>query len=136
LAKVVLGTALQEPLVDVHPLTVLGWLGLVITALNLMPAGQLDGGRIVQAIYGRRVAGRTTVVTLILLALVSLANPLSLYWAALILVLQRNLERPCLNDVTEPDDARAAIGLLTLFLALAVLMPLSPSLAGRLGIGG
>ncbi|QQE66808.1 site-2 protease family protein [Leptolyngbya sp. BL0902] len=136
LAKAVLGSALQEPLVDVHPLTVFGWLGLVITALNLMPAGQLDGGRIVQAIYGRKTAGRTTVITLILLALVTLANPLALYWAAIILILQRNLERPCLDDITEPDDARAALGLLALFLALAVLMPLTPSLAGRLGIGG
>ena len=113
-----------------------GWLGLVITALNLMPAGRLDGGRVVQAIYGRKIAGRTTVITLILLALVSLANPLALYWAALIVVLQRNLERPCLDDLTEPDDTRAALGLLGLFLALAVLIPLSPSLAGRLGIGG
>jgi membrane-associated protease RseP (regulator of RpoE activity) len=136
LAKVVLGQALQQPLVDVHPLTILGWLGLVITALNLMPAGQLDGGRIVQAIYGRKTAGRTTIITLIILALVSLANPLALYWAVLILVLQRNLERPCLEDITEPDDARAALGLLGLFLALAVLMPLTPALAGRLGIGG
>lgn len=136
LAKAVLGSALQEPLVDVHPLTIFGWLGLVITALNLMPAGQLDGGRIVQAVYGRKTAGRTTVITLILLALVTLANPLALYWAAIILILQRNLERPCLDDITEPDDARAALGLLALFLALAVLMPLTPSLAGRLGIGG
>jgi membrane-associated protease RseP (regulator of RpoE activity) len=135
LAKAVLGSALQEPLVDVHPLTVFGWLGLVITALNLMPAGQLDGGRLVQAVYGRKTAGRTTVITLILLALVTLANPLALYWAAIILILQRNLERPCLDDITEPDDARAALGLLALFLALAVLMPLTPSLAGRLGIG-
>jgi membrane-associated protease RseP (regulator of RpoE activity) len=135
LAKGVLGTALQEPLVDVHPLTVFGWLGLVITALNLMPAGQLDGGRIVQAVYGRTTAGRTTIITIILLALVSLSNPLALYWAVLILVLQRNLERPCLNDITEPNDARAALGLLALFLALSVLMPLTPSLAGRLGIG-
>ena len=136
LAKVVLGQTLQQPLVDVHPLTIFGWLGLVITALNLMPAGQLDGGRIVQAIYGRKTAGRTTIITLIILALVSLANPLALYWAVLILVLQRNLERPCLEDITEPDDARAALGLLGLFLALAVLMPLTPALAGRLGIGG
>jgi membrane-associated protease RseP (regulator of RpoE activity) len=136
LAKAVLGSALQEPLVDVHPLTIFGWLGLVITALNLMPAGQLDGGRIVQAVYGRKTAGRATVITLILLALVTLANPLALYWAAIILILQRNLERPCLDDITEPDDARAALGLLALFLALAVLMPLTPSLAGRLGIGG
>ena len=135
LSKVVLGSALQEPLVDVHPLFIIGWLGLVITALNLMPAGQLDGGRIVQSIYGRKTAGRTTVFTIIVLALVSLVNPLALYWAALILVLQRNLERPCLNDLTEPDDARAALGLLALFLMLATLLPLTPSLAGRLGIG-
>lgn len=136
LARVVLGNTLQQALVDVHPLVIIGWLGLVITALNLMPAGQLDGGRIVQAIYGRRTAGRTTFFTLIVLALASLINPLALYWAALILILQRNLERPSLNDLTEPDDARAALGLLALFLMLATLLPLTPSLAGRLGIGG
>ncbi|MEM9002375.1 MAG: site-2 protease family protein [Cyanobacteria bacterium P01_F01_bin.86] len=135
LAKVVLGSALSEPLVDIHPLTILGWLGLVITGLNLLPAGQLDGGRIVQSIYGRKIAGRATVITLILLAIISLANPLTLYWAALILFLQRNLERPAQNELTEPDDARAALGLLALFLTLATLMPLTPSLAGRLGIG-
>lgn len=135
LAKSVLGSALAQPLVDVHPLTLIGWLGLVITALNLMPAGQLDGGRIVQAIYGRKVAGRATVVTLIVLAIASLATPLALYWAALILFLQRNLERPAENELTEPNDARAALGLLALFLMLATLAPLTPSLAGRLGIG-
>ncbi|MGD1907865.1 MAG: site-2 protease family protein [Leptolyngbyaceae cyanobacterium] len=136
LAKSVLGSALSEPLVDVHPLALLGWLGLVITALNLMPAGQLDGGRIVQAIYGRKTAGRATVVTLIVLAIASLANPLALYWAALILFLQRPLERPAINELAEPDDARAALGLLALFLMLATLVPLTPSLAGKLGIGG
>jgi len=136
LARVVLGTAVQQSLVDVHPLTVIGWLGLVITALNLMPAGQLDGGRIVQAIYGRKTAGRTTVTTLIVLAIASLANPLALYWAIVIVFLQRDLERPSLNDLTEPDDARAALGLLALFLMIATLLPLSPALAGRLGIGG
>nr|WP_242024918.1 MULTISPECIES: site-2 protease family protein [unclassified Phormidium] len=135
LAKVVLGSALQEPLVDIHPLTIMGWLGLVITALNLMPAGQLDGGRMVQAIYGRKTANRTTVFTLVVLALVALANPLALYWAGVIVILQRTLERPCLNDISEPNDARAALGLLALFLALTVLLPLTPSLAGRLGIG-
>ena len=135
LARVVLGSALQEPLVDIHPLTIMGWLGLVITALNLMPAGQLDGGRMVQGIYGRKTLGRTTLFTLVVLALVALANPLALYWAAVILLLQRTPERPCLNDISEPNDARAALGLLALFLALTVLLPLTPSLAGRLGIG-
>jgi membrane-associated protease RseP (regulator of RpoE activity) len=115
---------------------VIGWVGLVITALNLMPAGQLDGGRIVQAIYGRKTAGRATFATLILLGIVSLANPLAMYWAIVILFLQRDLERPSLNEITEPDDARAALGLLALFLMITTLLPLTPALAGRLGIGG
>ncbi|MBD1885606.1 site-2 protease family protein [Microcoleus vaginatus] len=135
LAKVVLGSALQQQIVDVHPLVVIGWLGLVITAINLMPAGQLDGGRIVQAIYGRKIASRTTLATFVVLAIVSLVNPLALYWAIVILILQRNLERPSLNELTEPDDARAALGLLALFLMIAALLPLTPAMAGRLGIG-
>ncbi|MCW9680179.1 site-2 protease family protein [Dolichospermum planctonicum UHCC 0167] len=135
LARVVLGSALHSPVVNIHPLVIIGWLGLVITALNLMPAGQLDGGRIVQAIYGRKTAGRTTFATIVLLAIVSLGNPLAMYWAILILFLQRDLERPSLNEITEPDDARAALCLLALFLMIATLLPLTPALAGRLGIG-
>ena len=134
----VLGSALEKPVVDIHPLVVIGWLGLVITALNLLAAGKLDGGRIVHAIYGRKIARRTTLATLIILGFVALfnpANPIPLYWAVLILFLQRDLERPVQNELTEPDDSRAAWGLLSLFLMLATLIPLSVSLATRIGLG-
>ncbi|MEA5582458.1 site-2 protease family protein [Nodularia harveyana UHCC-0300] len=135
LARVVLGSALQASVVSVHPLVVIGWLGLVITALNLMPAGQLDGGRIVQAIYGRKTAGRSTAATLILLGLIALGNSLAIYWAVVIFFLQRESERPTLNEITEPDDARAALALLALFLMITTLLPITPGVAGRLGIG-
>ncbi len=135
LARVVLQEPLKQPIVDVHPFVVLGWLGLVITALNLLPAGQLDGGRIVQAVYGRKIASRTTIGALIVLGLASFVNPLAFYWALILLFVQRDLERPCLNELTEPDDARAALCLLALFLMIVTLLPLTPSLAGRLGIG-
>jgi membrane-associated protease RseP (regulator of RpoE activity) len=139
LAKVILGQAVHQTVVSIHPLVVIGWLGLVINALNLMPAGQLDGGRIIQAIYGRKIAQRTTIATLIVLGIVALinpANPVIIYWLVLVGFLQRVLERPTLEDITEPDDARAALGLLALFLTIATLIPFSPNLAGRLGIGG
>jgi len=139
MARLFLGASLQAPLVDVHPLTIVGWLGLVVTALNLMPAGQLDGGRVVQAIYGRKTARRATVATLIVLGVVALANPanpLILYWAIVILFLQRSLERPSLNEITEPDDTRALLGLLALFLMVVTLIPLTPAVAIRFGIGG
>lgn len=136
LARIVLGEGLREQLVTIHPLAIAGWLGLVITALNLMPAGQLDGGRLIQAIYGRKTLSRTTVATLIFLAIACLVNPLALYWAIIILFLQRQPERPSLNELTEPNDTRASLALLALFLMAATLLPLTPSLAGRLGIGG
>ncbi|HEY9629066.1 MAG TPA: site-2 protease family protein [Coleofasciculaceae cyanobacterium] len=136
IAKIALGKALLQPIVDVHPFVVIGWLGLVITAINLLPAGQLDGGRIMQSIYGRKVAARTTVGTLILLGLAALVNPLALYWAIAILFLQRDLERPALNELTEPSDIRAILGLLILLFMVVTLLPIPPSLAGHLGIGG
>jgi membrane-associated protease RseP (regulator of RpoE activity) len=136
LSRTLLGSALNQAVVAIHPLTIIGWLGLVITAINLMPAGQLDGGRIMQAIYGRKIAGRSTIATFAVLAIASLVNPLALYWAVVILILQRNLERPSLNELVEPDDTRAALGLIALFLMIATLFPLTPALATRLGIGG
>jgi membrane-associated protease RseP (regulator of RpoE activity) len=139
LAKVFLGGAIHQTIVKINPLVIIGWLGLVINALNLLPAGQLDGGRIVQAIYGRKTAQRTTIATLVILALVALfsaGNPLILYWLILVGLLQRSLERPTLDEITEPDDTRAALGLLALFISIAILLPFSPDLAGRLGIGG
>lgn len=136
LAKGLLAQSLNQPLVTVHPLVVLGWLGLVVNAINLMPAGQLDGGRAIQAIYGRKIAGRTTIATLIVLAIATFANPLALYWAIIILVLQRELERPSLNEIPEPNDTRAIISLVSLLMMVLTLLPLTPSLALRLGIGG
>jgi membrane-associated protease RseP (regulator of RpoE activity) len=139
LAKVVLGATVHQASISIHPLVVIGWLGLVINALNLMPAGQLDGGRIVQAIYGRKTAQRSTLVTLVILGFVAFFNPANLvilYWLILVGFLQRALERPSLDEITEPNDARAALGLLALFLMAATVIPFSPDLAGKLGIGG
>jgi membrane-associated protease RseP (regulator of RpoE activity) len=138
LAKIILGTTIHQATLSIHPLVIIGWLGLVINALNLMPAGQLDGGRIVQAIYGRKTAQRSTLITLVILGFVAFFNPANLvifYWLILVGFLQRGLERPSLDEITEPNDARAAWGLLALFLMAATVIPFSPELAGKLGIG-
>jgi membrane-associated protease RseP (regulator of RpoE activity) len=136
LAKLIMGDLLRIELVDINPLVILGWLGLVITALNLMPAGQLDGGRIVQAVYGRKTAGWTTIATLIFLAIAALINSLALYWGGIILVLLRDLERPLLNEVSELDSDRDALGIFALFWMLITLLPMTSAVAEQLGIGG
>ena len=136
LARLTLGDALAESMVKISPLVALGWLGLMITAVNLLPAGQLDGGRIALAIYGRKIARRLTLATIIILGLVALGNPdnsLALYWELVILFLQRELEKPSLNEISEINDTRAALGLLVFIGALLVLFPIVPSLSARLG---
>jgi len=138
IAKTILGATVHQATLSIHPLVIIGWLGLVINALNLMPAGQLDGGRIVQAIYGRKTAQRSTLVTLAILGLVAFFNPANLvifYWLILVGFLQRGLERPSLDEITEPNDTRAILGLIALFLMAATIIPFSPELAGQLGIG-
>ena len=62
-----------ETLILLHPLALAGWLGLFVTALNLLPLGQLDGGHIVYAVSPGRHA---RIARLFLLALV----PLGFLW--------------------------------------------------------
>jgi membrane-associated protease RseP (regulator of RpoE activity) len=55
LSKWALGSALAPKMaINLHPVAVAGYIGLVVTAFNLMPVGQLDGGHIVHAMFGQR----------------------------------------------------------------------------------
>ncbi|MCS6959771.1 MAG: site-2 protease family protein [Pseudanabaenaceae cyanobacterium SKYGB_i_bin29] len=136
IAKLLLGKSLATTFIVVHPLVLFGWLGMVITALNLLPAGQLEGGRIMQAMFGRQVAGWATLVTLLFLAAASIINSLALYWAGLIFLLLRDQERPMHDELTELDNDRDALGLFLLFWTAVTLLPMSGEVADYLGIGG
>ncbi len=134
LARLVLGAGLAEPLVRLHPLVTVGWVGLVVTALNLLPVGCLDGGRMVQAVYGDRMLRATGLVSLVVVGWLGLNQPVLLSWGILILFIQRRPERPTLEDMTEPDDLRAWLTLGLLLFALLVLLPWQAGFA--LGWGG
>ncbi len=68
------------------PIAVAGWLGMLVTALNLLPVGQLDGGHILYALLGRRQRYAAVVAWFALLVLGGWYWPWVL-WAALILLL-------------------------------------------------
>lgn len=113
--------------IDLHPMAIAGGLGLLITALNLMPVGTLDGGHIVQAMYGQRTArlvGQISRMLLLILAVVQ--QPILFLWA-LILIFMPVVNQPALNDVCELNDVRDGLGLFALAILLAIILraPLS-----------
>ena len=67
-----------------HPLGYAGWVGLFVTALNLLPVGQLDGGHVVYAVFGQKSKWAFMGSMLILVFLALYYNP---GWLALIILL-------------------------------------------------
>lgn len=64
-----LGSKLTAATVAIHPLALAGWAGLIVNAINCIPLGELDGGRIACGVWGRRAAGRLGAITTLLLAI-------------------------------------------------------------------
>ena len=57
-AKLLWGTIPDGYSLNMHPMAFAAWFGMLATALNLFPIGQLDGGHISYAVLGRRPTGR------------------------------------------------------------------------------
>ncbi len=131
-SKLALGSQLTpESAINLHPLAVAGCLGLIITALNLMPVGQLDGGHIIHAMLGQRTAIVIGQISRLLLLLLSLVQPGFLLWA-IILLFMPLMDEPALNDVTELDNKRDFVGLLAIALLVMIILPLPPAIANLL----
>ncbi len=135
-AKLALGSSLTATsAIDLHPIAVAGFLGLIVTALNLIPVGQLDGGHIAHAIFGQRTSIVIGQFARLLLILRSLAwrQPEFFLWA-LILLFMPLIEEPALDDVTDLDNMRDFWGLLTLVLLILIVLPFPQFLANYLQI--
>ncbi|MEY3554778.1 MAG: hypothetical protein RLZZ580_832 [Cyanobacteriota bacterium] len=128
-AKLALGSNLiAGKAIHLHPLAVAGYVGIIVTALNLMPVGQLDGGHIVHAMYGQKTAIIIGQLTRLFMFILALVQPELLLWA-IILLLMPVSDQPALNDVTELDNKRDLLGLFSLALLLSILLPLPEALA-------
>jgi hypothetical protein len=134
LGKLALGKSLvAQSAIKLHPVAAAGWVGLIFTAFNLMPIGQLDGGRAIHAVFGRRTGARIGQLSRFLFLGFAIANPHLLLWAILLLVLPA-IDEPALNDVTELDSVRDIVGLLALAILILLVMPVPRFLAIFLGI--
>jgi Zn-dependent protease len=98
-----------------------GWVGLLVTFLNLIPAGQLDGGHVIYAVFGRRV-NRIVPVILVFTVLLGFFWSGWWLWAFLIFMLGRSHAEP-LDQITQLDPHRKALAVLMLVIFLLVLTP-------------
>lgn len=129
IAKLSLGDSLQfDHLVQLSPLAFAGWLGLIITALNLLPIGQLDGGHIVYAMFGQRIGGAISSIAVWSLFLIALFVWQALMMWAVIVFIIASRGSPPLNDVTPITPRRRRIGYVTFAILTSILIPFPQAL--------
>jgi membrane-associated protease RseP (regulator of RpoE activity) len=134
LSKVALGSQLiPGKAISLHPAAIAGYIGLIITALNLMPVGQLDGGHIVHGMFGQGKAILIGQITRLLMFGLAFVRKEFLFWA-IILFFMPLADQPALNDVSELDNRRDFLGLMSLLLLASILLPLPPTVAQWLNI--
>src|SRR5215469_3054826 len=110
--------------VFVHPVALAGWVGLFVTALNLIPVGQLDGGRIAYALFGARHRQVSMITFLGLLVLGAVFRSMNwIVFAGLVALLIGFHHAPPLDDVTPVSPRRYAIGIFCLVLLVLLVPP-------------
>ena len=123
---IVFGRFLPAGGVDVHLNQVAwaGWVGLLVTSLNLIPVGQLDGGHVAFVLLGERAKLLFWPVIISLGTLVILTGTLTwVLWIGLLFFLGRRYAVP-LDEVTQLDPRRRVFAILTLLLFFLVFIPI------------
>ncbi len=101
-----------------------GWVGFLVTGLNLFPVGQLDGGHVSYVLFGSRARSFFWPVVIGLLALGLLTGATTwLIWVGLLFFFGRRHAEP-LDAVTELDPRRKILAIFTLLLFFLVFVPI------------
>lgn len=124
----VLPQAVEGVGVPVDPLAFAGLLGIVVTSLNLLPCGRLEGGRIAQALFGRKAATLLSFATSLLLGIGGISGSVvSLAWGLFSTFFRGGEELPAKDEITPLGDGRYIWGYV---LAVIFFLTLFPNSAG------
>ena len=105
-----------------HPTAFAGWVGFFVTAINLLPAGQLDGGHVARALFGENHRWLSYGAVLLLLVLGAFSYP-GWFLFALIIMLLGTRHPPPLNDITKLAPSRKALGALAIAILVVTFVP-------------
>lgn len=119
--------------VQLHSVALAGWAGLLVTALNLVPVGTLDGGHVAYGLFGEKARRIFPIAIGVLIALIFLPVFLTLsltsfnlswlFWVFILFWLGNVRTQP-LDDITELDAKRRALGFFVLFIFLLIFTPI------------
>ncbi|OQX92798.1 MAG: hypothetical protein B6D58_01040 [candidate division Zixibacteria bacterium 4484_95] len=105
-----------------HPVAFAGWVGFLVTMLNLMPIGQLDGGHILYAMFGKTQHKIARLSFFVLLALSFLWLGW-IFWGLFCLILIRANHPPTVMDDIPLDRKRMLIGYICIIVFILCFMP-------------
>ena len=108
LSRLAIGTTPDNVTIVLHPVALAGWFGLFVTMLNLLPIGQLDGGHVSYAMFGRIHGWIARAFMAIVAALALTGWPGWMVWVILPLVI--GVDHPPTRDVATPLDFRRRVG--------------------------
>jgi Zn-dependent protease len=108
--------------VMIHPVAWAGWAGLLITGLNLIPAGQLDGGHMVYVLFGREKASKLRPFILGGLLLMGMVWSGWWLWAVIIYFFGKYYAEPR-DQITELDGKRKIMAVAALLIFVFVITP-------------
>lgn len=105
-----------------HPVLIAAWFGLLVTGINLVPAGQLDGGHIAYALLGPRARYLSYVMIAIFAVLALLVSTSWMLWAVLLLLFGRS-HPPALNQTVKLEPLHIALAIIGLLVLILVFVP-------------
>jgi len=104
-----------------HPTAFAAWVGFLVTAINLLPVGQLDGGHIARGLLGPS-AVYLGYITFAVLVITALFTGGWILFALLVLILGIKHPAP-LNDISKLDRRTQAIGVVSMIVLLVTFVP-------------
>ena len=104
-----------------HPLAFAGWVGLFVTAINLLPAGQLDGGHVARALLGRNQHYLSWAAILALFAMSTMYFGWVIFGFLILMLGVRH--PPPLNDLTRLDPVRQLVGVAAVAILVLTFIP-------------
>ena len=118
-----------SPTSPINPFYMAAWIGLLVTSLNLMPVGQLDGGHATYSVFGARahkMLGRLALVTMFVIAVLGWtwhSSVTGFLWTALLAFMLR-VRHPQVEDEREPlGRARMIVAIITFFVFILSFVP-------------